>query len=409
MLMNDEALSLFKSRQQAIRKEKNYYNKFIFNGHFTVFLLILLGAFIFGYGQWLQHIPQHIDYALFASLVVAIVSLFPIRTLLKDADRLFLLPFEKHMEHYMKVSLIYSYGSRIVSQVILIIVFFPIFNKLNHNQFGFYIAFAACALIYPYIGLLIRWDWLKLNYNKWIINLLLFLFIALTYYLILKFHNYVALVIVLLLIGGIILLKSKARLRLFPWEKMIAIEHQHHTNYYKFVNMFTDVKHLRESAVRRSYLDFLLPVPRGKKFNENRMYLFLFIRSFVRGRDVFTIILRLVVIALILMIWLSNPFVSLIIGCLFMYIILLQMSQFYTQQAYGLWPQVWPVSDTKVIKGYEQFLYRLMLIIGIIFTLAFTIKYPTMFFFSFFFFLVGLLTKRSAIKKLKYQETLLRD
>lgn len=70
---------------------------------------------------------------------------------------------------------------------------------------------------------------------------------------------------------------------LYPWEKMIAIEHRHHMNYYKFVNMFTDVKHLKESAVRRSYLDILLPVPKGSKFNSNAMYLFLFIRSFIRG------------------------------------------------------------------------------------------------------------------------------
>ena len=114
--------------------------------------------------------------------------------------------------------------------------------------------------------------------------------------------------------------------------------------------MFTDVKHLRESAVRRSYLDFILPTPKGNKFNENRMYLFLFVRSFVRGRDAFSIILRLVIIALVLMLWLSNPIVSLIIGSLFMYITLLQMAQFYTQQAYGLWPQVWPVSD----KSYQR-------------------------------------------------------
>ena len=66
---------------------------------------------------------------------------------------------------------------------------------------------------------------------------------------------------------------------------MIAIEHRHHMNYYKFVNMFTDVKHLKESAVRRSYLDILLPVPKGNKFNSNAMYLFLFIRSFIRGRE----------------------------------------------------------------------------------------------------------------------------
>ena len=100
---------------------------------------------------------------------------------------------------------------------------------------------------------------------------------------------------------------------------------------------------------------------------------------------------------------------SLIIGSLFMYIILLQMSQFYTQQAYGLWPQVWPVSDSEVIKGYEKFLYRLMIMIGIIFAIIFIIFYIKYFFFAIVFFIVGWLTIRSTIKKLQYQETLLRD
>ncbi|WP_367081254.1 ABC transporter permease EcsB [Staphylococcus capitis] len=407
--MNNQSLSLFNRRYKAIRKEKSYYNKFIFNGHFTVFLLILLGAFIFGYGEWLQHIPQHINYALFASIAVALVSLFPIRTLLKDADKIFLLPFEKHMKDYMQVSLIYSYSSRIFLQVILLIILFPLFYKLNDNHFAFYIVFAISAIIFPYLGLLVKWQWLKLNLSSWTINLLLFVLFGITFYLILRFHNYFAIIFIFIVGVLLLILKMNSKKQLFPWERMIAIEQQKHTNYYKFVNMFTDVKHLRESAVRRSYLDFILPTPKGNKFNENRMYLFLFVRSFVRGRDAFSIILRLVIIALVLMLWLSNPIVSLIIGSLFMYITLLQMAQFYTQQAYGLWPQVWPVSDTKVIKGYEQFLYRLMSGVGIIFTIVFVIKHPTLFFFALLFFIVGWLTIRSTIKKLKYQETLLRD
>lgn len=52
--MRNQATTLFNKRLHALRKEKNYYNKFIFNGHFMVFLLILLGAFIFGYGEWLK-------------------------------------------------------------------------------------------------------------------------------------------------------------------------------------------------------------------------------------------------------------------------------------------------------------------------------------------------------------------
>ena len=175
------------------------------------------------------------------------------------------------------------------------------------------------------------------------------------YYLILGLQTYLALIVTLLILVLIATLKPKADKQLYPWDRMIGLEHRHHTNYYKFVNMFTDVKHLRESAVRRSYLDFILPVPKGRKFNANQMYLYLFIRSFVRGRDAFSIILRLTLIAVILMVWLSNPVISILIGSLFMYITLLQMSQFYTQQAYGLWPQVWPVPDTIVIKGYEKF------------------------------------------------------
>lgn len=94
-------------------------------------------------------------------------------------------------------------------------------------------------------------------------------------------------------------------------------------NYYKFVNMFIDVKYLKEFVVRRSYLDIFLLVLKGSKFNFNVMYLFLFIRSFIRGRDVFNIIFRLVIIVVLFMVWLLYLLVIVIIGCLFVYIILL--------------------------------------------------------------------------------------
>ncbi|MCJ1656060.1 ABC transporter permease [Staphylococcus sp. NRL 16/872] len=407
--MNKTAITLFQQRHKAIRKEKSYYNKFIFNGHFSVFLLILLGAFILGYGQWLKHIPSHIDYALFASLILAITSIFPIRTFLKDADRLFLLPFEKHMKAYMSLSLRYSYFNRIIIQIVLLIVLFPLFYKLNHGLNLGYILFIVLVLIHPFLGLLLRWKWYQSHLSSWSLNIILFILNGLAYYLVLGYQMYWGIIFTIILLLAIFLLPKMKHSYLFPWERMVLIEERHHTNYYKFVNMFTDVKHLKETAVRRQYLDFLLPTPKGQRFSSKNMYLYLFTRSFVRGRDAFTIILRLVVIALILMIWLSFPIVTVIIGSLFMYIILLQMSQFYTQQAYGLWPQVWPVSDAEVIKGYEKFLYRLMIIIGVIFSITFIIIYPQYFIFAIVFFIVGWLTIRSTIKKLQYQESLLKD
>lgn len=406
--MANPEVNLFKKRQNAIRKEKSYYNKFIFNGHFSVFLLILLGAFIMGYGQWLQHIPKHIDYALVISIVFAITSIFPLRTLLKEADQLFLLPFEKNMSHYMKLSINYSFFNRIPIQIILLIIITPLILKLDANNLLYLILFGVLTLVHPYIALNLRWKWYKARFSTWSINLIIFLINVFTFYLILGLHQWWGVIFTFIFLGIMMVPKINSK-NLYPWEKLIRVEQRHHTNYYKFVNMFTDVKQLKERAVRRRYLDPLLLTPNNKRFNENHMYLFLFTRSFARGKDAFNIILRLLIIALVLMIWLSHPIVTIIIGCLFMYITLLQMSQFYTQQAYGLWPQVWPVSDKKVIKGYEQFLYRLMFIIGIIFSINFIILYPTLFIFGFVFFIVGWLTIRSIIKKLKYQEELLRD
>lgn len=407
--MTQNAKQLFSSRKKEITKEKQYYNKFIFNGHFSVFLVILLGAFILGYGDWLKSIPQHINYALIASVIAAMTSMFPLRTLLKDADRLFLLPFEKNMEIYMAQSLVYSYFSRIGLQLLILIVLFPLFFVINNQSFEFYILFAVLMLVMPYLGLLVKWQWYKYKLESWSLHLVLFIVYASGYYVTLDAKHLSSLTSIFVLIGLAILLKYQNKNQLFPWERMIKSEQQHHMNYYKFVNMFTDVKHLKETAVRRSYLDPLLITPKNKKFNENYMYLYLFIRSFARGKDAFNIILRLVVLAMILMFWLDQPFITLIIGSLFMYIILLQMAQFYTQQAYGLWPQVWPSPDTKVIKGYEQFLYRLMIFVGVLFVIVYAITLPMYSYYGLLFFLVGWLTIRNVVKKLKYQESLLKD
>ena len=92
-----------------------------------------------------------------------------------------------------------------------------------------------------------------------------------------------------------------------------------------------------------------------------------------------------------------------------MYITLLQMAQFYTQQAYGLWPQVWPVSEDKVIKGYQQFLSRMMIVIGVIYSALYVFMFIAQAYYILLFFIVGVLTIRSVVKKLKYQETLLKD
>lgn len=399
--------ALYRSRQRKDFEEKRYYNKFIFNGHFSVFLVILLGVFILGYGEWLRAIPKGINYLLIMSILLSLTSLFPLKTRLLEADQLFLLPFENNMMYYMKRCVLSSYLSRLPLHIIMLIIFYPLFHTLYPNDTLHFIVLIILALFLPFLGLMLRWQWYLYGLENWSINLLLFILILSGYYVWIDGKSYMGLASVLLIIGLIILLKNMNTKKRFPWYFMVNQAHQHQANYYKFVNMFTDVKGLTAPSSRRKYLDVFLRKP--KQMTSDTMYLYLFKRHFLRGKDAFHLTLRLGIIVASLMIWLHQPIVSLIIGSLGMYIIILQMSQFYTQEAYGIWPQVWPVSDLKVIQGYQTFLYHTVVVVGIVLSLTFMISNLQYAYAVVVFFIVGILTVRATIKKLKYQETLLRD
>ncbi|WP_323704468.1 ABC transporter permease EcsB [Mammaliicoccus sp. Dog046] len=406
--MND-AKQLFNLRQKEEIVERLKYNKFIFNGHFMIFITIMIGAFALGYSNWLKDIPQNINYALILSFVLAICTIFPMRTLLKEADKLYLLPFEKNMTVYIRKAITYSYLNRLYLPVIVLVIGLPLFYQILGSKFYLYIAIIVLSFIYPILGLMMKWFWLKYGLEVWGVNLLLFIIYASGYYTVLKVGILSGIFTIILLIALIILLENINRSTFYQWETLIGIEYNHKMNYYKLVNMFTDVKVLNERTVRRRYLDVFLKVPTAKKFNQNYMYKFLFVRSFLRGKDALFIVLRFLIIGLILIWWIDQAIISAILGALIMYLLILQLSQFYKQQAYGLWPQVWPVNEEQVIKGYHQFLLNMMIILGVILSVIYIVKFVTASYFVVLFFIVGWLTIDATIKKLKRHQSLLSD
>ena len=406
--MND-VNTLYKVRQREEVLEKMNYNKFIFNGHFLIFITIMIGAFALGYSNWLKDIPQNSNYRLIFSVILSICSIFPMRTFFREADKLYLLPFEKHLTLYIRKALTYSYFNRLYLPVVILVIGLPLFYQLMGGKFYLYITVMVLSFIFPILGLMMKWFWLKYGLEIWGINVLLFIVYASGYYTTLKVGALSGLLSIVVLIALIILLENINRGTFYQWETLITIEHNHKMNYYKFVNMFTDVKVLNERTVRRRYLDVFLKVPSPKKFNQNYMYKFLFVRSFARGKDAFFIVLRLLIIGLVLIWWIDQPFISAILGALIMYLLILQLSQFYKQQAYGLWPQVWPVSEGQVVKGYHQFLINIMLVLGIILSIIYILKFVTAIYFVILFFVVGWLTIDSSIKKIKKHQELLRD
>ncbi|KMS37478.1 multidrug ABC transporter ATP-binding protein, partial [Staphylococcus aureus] len=131
----------------------------------------MLGAFIFGYGEWIKHIPTNINFSLIAAVIVAMTSIFAMQPLLKVADKIFLLPFETHMPQFMRHAFLFSYFVRILIQLIIVIVMFPLFYNINQHIVAFYICFGVSVLIFPYAGLRLRWEWYISGLKKWKVTL----------------------------------------------------------------------------------------------------------------------------------------------------------------------------------------------------------------------------------------------
>lgn len=94
------------------------------------------------------------------------------------------------------------------------------------------------------------------------------------------------------------------------------------------------------------------------------------------------------------MVWISNFYLSIVIGLFGVYIIVLQMSQIYSAQAYLLWPKVWPVDRLFIQKSYVTYSHKLVFVISVMFSIIFAVIHPALFYIAIIFPVWGYVTNR---------------
>ncbi|ULG73739.1 ABC transporter permease [Macrococcus brunensis] len=400
------AKSLYQKRAGANSKEVARYSRFIFNGHFIIFLSIAFGALMLQYSQLLKALPDGIDYHLIIAFILALTTLAPLRTYFREADQVFLLPYEEQLDDYIRNSIVGSALRRGILFTVLFVILLPLYHAGEYFSIHGAITAYLTGVIGIGIGLLLRFYFLKIGVSNMSVNILLFIVLISGIYMSLDGSWFSGLAALIMLLGLLLLVRNIAEHRVYPWETLIEYEKDLTQQQYKLINMFTDVKGLKDNVRRRAFFDFLL---KDRVYNHEGMFLFLFKRNFVRSKDAFWIIIRLVVIGG-LIIWLVHqPIIAAIIGVFMIYIVVLQSSQFYKQQAYQLWPQVWPVAESKVVEGFQKFLRQLSLVVTIVVAVIYIVLYPGTFYYALFFFAIMWWTNQQVMSKLKKRMVLLKD
>ncbi len=299
---------IFKKRRKLWYQQNIKYLRYVFNDHFVLFLMILLGALVVQYVNFLQvhHLTLwgKIILVVFVSLLSQVLG--RLATFIEAPDKVFLLTKELEVRAYLIKCLIRSLILPAIVSGLLVLIAAPL---LKFNPIFLILWFLV--LIGIKAGLL--------AYQIW------------------RFQN-----------SG-----------LLDWSGLIDLEEARKTGTLRLFSLFTNVKGLKSHSHRRKYLDFLLT-------KTKRTYEYLFTRSFLRSGDYLGLTIRLLILSILSMIFVKNGIVAIVIVVVFNYLLIFQLLSLQTAFDYQLLTRIYPLKKAAKTAGLRMIIFRVMMFVTIV-------------------------------------------
>ncbi|MEC1663135.1 ABC transporter permease [Bacillus halotolerans] len=351
-------LDIWQSRLQEHIKETRMYMKYMLNDHLVIVLIFFIAGAASWYSKWIRDIPAHFpSFWVMAVLFSLVLTGSYVRTLLKEADLVFLLPLEAKMEPYLRQAFVYSYVSQLFPLIALSLVAMPLYFAVTPGA-----SLLSYAAVFVQLLLLKAWnqalEWRMTFQNdrsmKQMDLVIRFAANTLVLYFVFQSVYVYALVIYIIMAALYLYVSSAAKGKTFKWESHIEYELRRKQRFYRIANLFTDVPHLKKQAKRRAYLDFLL---RFVPFEQRKTFAYMFARAFLRSSDYLGIQVRLTVIfALIIMYASASPMIAGILTVFTVFITGIQLLPLFGHFDHLALQELYPVKKEAKLKNYFSLL-----------------------------------------------------
>lgn len=299
---------ILKKRRKLWYQQNIKYLRYVFNDHFVLFLMILLGALVVQYVNFLQvhhlNLWGKIILVVFVSLLSQVLG--RLATFIEAPDKVFLLTKELEVRAYLIKCLIRSLILPAIVSGLLVLIAAPL---LKFNPIFLILWFLVLVGIKA--GLL--------AYQIW------------------RFQN-----------SG-----------LLDWSGLIDLEEARKTGTLRLFSLFTNVKGLKSHSHRRKYLDFLLT-------KTKRTYEYLFTRSFLRSGDYLGLTIRLLILSILSMIFVKNGIVAIVMVVVFNYLLIFQLLSLQTAFDYQLLTRIYPLKKAAKTAGLRMIIFRVMMFVTIV-------------------------------------------
>lgn len=369
--------NIFANRRKKEQELKLTYSKYIFNSHLIMFLIIVLGAAMINYSKWIAIASQFELYSVFIAATLAfsyyLIST-KVKTYIKEADAVFLLPLEKYYKNVGKKTII---NTTVVHVIAFVIFYFSV--KPITSIIGTVDRIAICLLIMVILlnNLLKYFQiihykeliWVKILQFIVVFIQIISVFIVNTYILITDLVGIIA-----LSYSTYYILKNAGNVRnaddkekfVVKWNEAAEYDKHRMESYLKFVNMFVDVPLSGVKVARRKYFDAILPKLTKDNFTKENSFKYYYYRVFLRQENTVFLALRLMLLAGLIIFSFKNPYVSAVAIISYSYLTIIQLVPLYKQMSNNIWHSILPVDESIKIGSFKKLLMVVMLTTTII-------------------------------------------
>jgi len=340
-----EASRLWQERRTAHLKTVSRYMIYVGRSGFFLFLLAAILGLSYLYGQKLVRLPDTFPHTLV--LVVCLtpfIAFSPVRTLLKEADLVFLLPLEDRIGPYFRGALLYSGSIQSFVAVLAATAAMPLYRHGYGDEAQPFAALAAFALLLKIANLLGHWLESGLTHGGHRAGYRIVRWIATAALLAAWFRFGFAAAAAMLpaVSAGMFVWARSSRRMPVNWTYLLAKEAAHRTAMLLFFNMFIDVPELpSRMKPRRAIARLANLVP----FRQDEAYRYLYVLTLIRS-ELFGIVARLTAIAFVLLLLIDNRSVWAGVFILFQAITGMQLSTLGRYHRHSVWPDLYPMPNS---------------------------------------------------------------
>ncbi|MEH7110314.1 ABC transporter permease [Bacillus sp. JJ1764] len=365
----------WKDRAGANFKEVSNYLKYIFNGHLVIVLLFLIGSGAYYYQQWVKNLSQDFPVEIIMAVIIGLfMTHSPVYNFLLEADKVFILPLEEKLKGYFLRSGIISLVFQGYILLMVLAVLMPMYARISSSGFRLFLPIFIVILVIKTWNMAASWQiqyFVQAAVHRW--DLVVRYLVNTTFlFLLLKQANF----LILLAIGIIMLIYwrtfyVRTRKMGLKWDLLIDQEEKRMASFYRLANLFTDVPKLKETVKRRKWLDFLLT---GIRFAQDKTYLYLYSRTFLRSSDYLGLFIRLTVIGAVAIYFITFGWGQILLGILFLYLTGFQLIPLWNHHQNKLWVDLYPVEMKYKMTAFHSLLMMIMSIQTSIFALFIVVK-----------------------------------